>query len=125
VQKNNLEELLICLMSILQIEGNSIDLILDKKLVIGFNSTTLVEAIILGKKVISMDSRDTPIECMFSNTQLFEVFCPNINNLDFHNIYCSKKQINLNIMEEWLRTKSKFLGDEIITNFEKSIEAIY
>ena len=105
--------------------GDSIDLILDRKLVIGFNSTTLVEAIILGKKVISMDSRDMPIECMFSNTQLFEVFCPKIDNLNFFNSYYSKKKINVVHKEEWLRTKSKFLGDEIINNFEKSIDEIY
>ena len=105
-------------------QGNSINLMLDKKLVVGFNSTTLVEAIILEKKIISMDSRDTSIECMFTNTELYNDACPMINNLDFYDTYISKKKTNPSHIKEWLHTKSKYLGDDVIKNFEKSIDEI-
>lgn len=105
-------------------QGNSIDLMLDKKLVVGFNSTTLIEAMILKKKIISMDSRNTPIECMFANTKLYKDICPKIDNLDFNNIYTSKKNMNKAFNKEWLETKSKFLGNEIIINFEDSMKQI-
>lgn len=105
-------------------QGNSIDLMKDKKLVVGFNSTTLVEAIILEKKIVSMDTRDTSIDCMFANTELYEDVCPTINNLNFYDSYVSKQKVNPSYLKEWLHTKSKYLGDDIIRNFEKSIDEI-
>lgn len=104
-------------------EGNSIELIKESNLVIGFNSTTLIEAILAKRPIISFRLPDDSVRCMFFNCGFYDEVCPPLDKIQ-ENI---KQKLNssdaskFEISDHWLKSKVGYTGEEVLARFEKSV----
>lgn len=104
-------------------EGSSLELLANNRVVIGFNSTTLVEALIANRRVISFRLQDSVVQCMFSGSDFYDEICIVPEKLAdaLKKSISNRKVDKRNVTDKWLEDRVGYLGFEVLRRFDRAM----
>ena len=97
-------------------KGSSLELLNNNCLAIGFNSTTLVEAMLANRHIISFRLPDDTLRCMFHGSPMYDVVCPPpeklMETLENHASQLKKPARYEN--KKWLKDRVGYFGQAVL-----------